>query len=66
MLKAFNPVAILLISFAFHLQEVNKKLTLIVIMISSGVALASEGELKFDLLGFIIQAGAVAVRSSNL
>ena len=61
MLKAFTPVAILIISFAFRLQEVNKKLALIVLMISCGVALASKGELKFDLMGFIIQAGAVAV-----
>lgn len=31
-------------------------------MISSGVALASHGELHFNLTGFLIQAGAVAVR----
>jgi hypothetical protein len=30
-------------------------------MISSGVALASQGELKFNMVGFIIQALAVAV-----
>jgi hypothetical protein len=31
-------------------------------MISSGVALASHGELHFDLTGFLIQAAAVGVR----
>ena len=31
-------------------------------MISTGVALASHGELHFNLVGFITQAAAVAVR----
>jgi hypothetical protein len=31
-------------------------------MISSGVALASHGELRFNLIGFLVQAAAVAVR----
>lgn len=61
--QAFTPVAILLISWTFKLQEPNKKLAMIVFMISSGVALASKGELKFDLIGFITQAAAVAVRT---
>jgi len=30
-------------------------------MISSGVALASQGELRFNLIGFMTQAAAVAV-----
>jgi len=33
-------------------------------MISAGVALASHGELNFDLFGFLTQAAAVAVRNS--
>lgn len=63
MLKAFNPVAILLISWATRLKEPNRKIGIIVFAISSGVALASKGELKFDLVGFLIQAVAVAVRA---
>ena len=35
-------------------------------MISSGVALASKGELRFNLVGFVIQAAAVAVRPVSL
>jgi hypothetical protein len=35
---------------------------MIVFMISSGVALASHGEMKFNLVGFLFQAAAVAVR----
>ena len=31
-------------------------------MISSGVALASHGELHFNLTGFLVQAAAVGVR----
>lgn len=32
-------------------------------MISTGVALASRGELRFNLIGFFTQAAAVAVRA---
>ncbi|KAF4564730.1 hypothetical protein EYR40_010902 [Pleurotus pulmonarius] len=66
MLKAFTPVAILLISWTFRIQEPNKKLAMIVLMISIGVALASHGELRFNLFGFIIQAAAVAFEASRL
>jgi hypothetical protein len=61
--QAFTPVAILLISWASRIAEPNRKLGLIVLMISIGVALASHGELRFNLVGFITQAAAVAVRT---
>jgi len=66
MLKAFTPVAILLISWTFRIQDPNKKLAMIVFMISSGVALASHGELKFNLIGFLFQASAVVFEASRL
>ncbi|KAI0266062.1 TPT-domain-containing protein [Gloeopeniophorella convolvens] len=66
MLKAFTPVAILLISWTFRIQEPNRKLALIVVMISSGVALASHGEMRFNLVGFLTQAAAVAFEASRL
>ncbi|KAJ2916576.1 hypothetical protein MD484_g3853, partial [Candolleomyces efflorescens] len=66
MLKAFTPVAILLISWSFRLQEPNKKLAIIVVMISTGVALTSQGELHFNLFGFLTQAAAVGFESSRL
>ncbi|KAG6864506.1 hypothetical protein C0991_009020 [Blastosporella zonata] len=66
MLKAFTPVAILLISWTFRLQDPNRKLALIVLMISSGVALASHGELRFHLGGFLVQASAVCFEASRL
>ena len=59
--QAFTPVAILLISWVSRLQEPNRKLAVIVCMISTGVALASQGELHFNLLGFLTQSAAVAV-----
>ncbi|KAF8637876.1 hypothetical protein AX17_002499 [Amanita inopinata Kibby_2008] len=66
MLKAFTPVAILLISWSFRIQEPNKKLAFIVLMISSGVALASHGELRFNLIGFATQTAAVVFEASRL
>ena len=61
MLKAFVPVAILIISWTFRIQEPSKRLAVIVLMISCGVALASHGELHFNLFGFVTQAAAVVV-----
>ncbi|KAJ7778288.1 TPT-domain-containing protein [Mycena metata] len=66
MLKAFNAVAVLLISWTFRIAEPNRKLALIVLMISSGVALTSTGELRFNLLGFLIQVAAVCFEASRL
>ncbi|KAG1716829.1 hypothetical protein ID866_351 [Astraeus odoratus] len=66
MLKAFTPVAILLISWASRIQEPNRKLMVIVLTISSGVALASRGELHFNVFGFLVQAAAVAFEASRL
>lgn len=66
MLKAFVPVAILLISWTFRIQDPSKRLAVIVLMISSGVALASRGELRFNLLGFLVQAAAVIFEASRL
>ncbi|KAF8644896.1 hypothetical protein AX16_008180 [Volvariella volvacea WC 439] len=66
MLKAFTPVSILLLEWAFRIKEPSKKLGLIVLMISSGVALASHGELHFNLFGFLTQAAAVAFEASRL
>jgi hypothetical protein len=60
--QAFTPVAILIISWVSRIAEPNRKLAMIVCMISLGVALASRGELHFNIIGFVTQAMAVAVR----
>jgi hypothetical protein len=62
--QAFTPVSILLISWTFRIQDPSKRLAIIVVLISTGVALASRGELHFHLGGFLIQAGAVLVSLS--
>lgn len=51
MLKAFTPVAVLLISFAFGLKQMSGMLTAIVCAISFGVATASYGEVEFAMDG---------------
>ncbi|GMK58339.1 hypothetical protein CspeluHIS016_0503710 [Cutaneotrichosporon spelunceum] len=66
MLKAFNPVAILLISFAFKLQDPNSRLMAIVLMISVGCALAAYGEVNFEMFGFICQCAAIVFEASRL
>jgi len=66
MLKAFNAVAVLLISWTFRIAEPNRKLGFIVCTISFGIALTSTGEREFNILGFAIQAAAVAFEASRL
>lgn len=66
MLKAFTPVAVLIISFAFGLKQLSGQLTMIVGCISFGVALASYGEGDFAMDGFICQVLAIGFESSRL
>lgn len=66
MLKAFTPVAVLLISFAFGLKKLSATLTGIVFMISVGVCLASYGETEFNMVGFTYQVLAIAFESTRL
>ncbi|KAG1767995.1 TPT-domain-containing protein [Suillus occidentalis] len=66
MLKAFTPVAILLITWVTRISEPNRKLLLIVLMISSGVAVTSKGEKFFSWIGFFIQAGGVGFEATRL
>lgn len=58
--QAFTPVSVLLVSAAFGLKELTRKILLIVALISFGVALASYAEIDFELIGFLVQ-----VRSSD-
>ncbi|KAJ7634896.1 TPT-domain-containing protein [Roridomyces roridus] len=66
MLKAFNAVAVLIISWVFRIAEPNRRLALIVSMISFGVAITSKGEMNFNLFGFLIQAAAVVFEAARL
>ena len=53
--EAFAHVAILGAAFLFGTKAYSTKLVLIVLLISSGVGLASYGETNFNLTGFILQ-----------
>lgn len=66
MLKAFTPVAVLLMSFSLGLKQPSGTLTLIVAMISFGVAIASYGEINFQMSGFIHQVLGIAFESTRL
>jgi hypothetical protein len=44
------------------IKEPNRKLAIIVFIVSSGVTLTLHGELHFNLIGFLIQAAAIDVR----
>lgn len=66
MIKAFTPVSVLLVSAAFKLKELNQKIIAIVCCISLGVAIASYGEVDFELVGFLVQALAIGIESCRL
>lgn len=66
MLKAFNPVVILLISFAFRMQDPSRRLLGVVAMISAGCAIAAWGELHFEIVGFVCQCLALCFEASRL
>jgi hypothetical protein len=66
MLKAGSPIAVMLASFAFGLKEPSVKLVGIILLICSGVGIASVGAADFQLLGFGIQGTAIAVEATRL
>ncbi|TIA91752.1 hypothetical protein E3P99_00920 [Wallemia hederae] len=66
MLKAFTPVAILVVSSAFGLSSMDKKTFGIVSMISTGVCVASFGEVFWDTTGFTVQVIAILLEASRL
>ncbi|GAA6038974.1 hypothetical protein JCM8097_000135 [Rhodosporidiobolus ruineniae] len=66
MLKAFTSVAVLGMSVLFGLEQMQPRKFVIVIAISCGVALASYGEIAFDMGGFLCQATGIAFEASRL
>jgi drug/metabolite transporter (DMT)-like permease len=55
MLKAFTPVAVLLLSFLGGLETPSLLQLAIVLFICLGVTLSTVGELRFSMLGFLVQ-----------
>ncbi|GAA5856805.1 hypothetical protein JCM8547_008852 [Rhodosporidiobolus lusitaniae] len=66
MIKAFTPVSVLLVSASFGLKELTRKILFIVSVISFGVALASYGEVEFEIVGFSVQLLAIGIESFRL
>ncbi|ORY69271.1 triose-phosphate transporter family-domain-containing protein [Leucosporidium creatinivorum] len=66
MLKAFTSVAVLGMSVLAGLEKMNPRTFIIVIAISSGVALASYGEINFVMSGFVYQSLGIAFEAARL
>ncbi|KAF2430906.1 glucose-6-phosphate/phosphate and phosphoenolpyruvate/phosphate antiporter [Tothia fuscella] len=66
MLKATNPVVVLLITWGLKLKPFDMKTLLNVSLIVIGVIIASFGEIKFVLAGFLCQVAATAFEATRL
>ncbi|KAK7428406.1 hypothetical protein QQZ08_005025 [Neonectria magnoliae] len=66
MLKATNAVATLLATWAFRIAPPNFRVLGNVSFIVVGVVIASFGEIKFDLTGFIYQVGGILFEALRL
>ncbi|KAK8075672.1 DMT family organic anion transporter [Apiospora hydei] len=66
MLKATNSVATLLTTWLFRIAPPNLKVLANVSVIVLGVVIASFGEIKFHLLGFIYQIGGIVFEALRL
>ncbi|GAA6034026.1 hypothetical protein JCM8097_000655 [Rhodosporidiobolus ruineniae] len=64
--SAFTPVSVLLVSASFGLKQLTGKIIMIVSVISFGVALASYGEIEFEIVGFSVQLLAIVIESFRL
>ncbi|KAJ5098650.1 sugar phosphate/phosphate translocator, partial [Penicillium argentinense] len=66
MLKATNVVVTLVATWAFGIAPTSMKTLANVGIIVIGVMIASVGEIKFDLLGFLIQVGGIIFEALRL
>ncbi|KAH6646848.1 triose-phosphate transporter family-domain-containing protein [Truncatella angustata] len=66
MLKATNVVATLLATWIFGMAAPNSKAFLNVSIIVVGVIIASFGEIKFDMFGFLVQVFGVVAEAVRL
>lgn len=60
------PVAVLLVSWVLGVAPPNLKTLGNVSLIVVGVVIASIGEIKFDLTGFLYQAGGISFEATRL
>ncbi|KAF3769476.1 TPT-domain-containing protein [Cryphonectria parasitica EP155] len=66
MLKATTAVAVLLATWAFAIAPPNMKVLGNVAIIVLGVVIASFGEIKFELWGFVYQIGGIVTEALRL
>lgn len=66
MLKAITPVAVLLCSFGFGLEQASMRLFIYICLIATGVAVACYGQLQLDWLGVGLQLAAVLAEALRL
>ncbi|OAA67259.1 DUF250 domain protein membrane protein [Niveomyces insectorum RCEF 264] len=66
MLKATTPVAVLLAGWAMGVSQPNLKVFLNVMVIVFGVVLASLGEIRFVMTGFLFQLGGIVFEALRL
>ncbi|KFX98902.1 hypothetical protein O988_04146 [Pseudogymnoascus sp. VKM F-3808] len=66
MLKATTPVAVLVTGWFFGIQKPNMRVLFNVSFIVIGVVLASFGEIKFVMIGFLFQCGGIMFEAVRL
>lgn len=64
MIKAVNPVPLLLLYIAFGMEKPSFVLLVAVCIISFGVYISSMGELRFSWIGFAVQVGRIPFHCS--
>ncbi|OJJ44287.1 hypothetical protein ASPZODRAFT_764634 [Penicilliopsis zonata CBS 506.65] len=66
MLKATTPVAVLFATWGMGMAPVNLKVLMNVSIIVVGVIIASFGEIRFVLIGFLFQLGGIVFEATRL
>ncbi|KAJ5918834.1 sugar phosphate/phosphate translocator [Penicillium verhagenii] len=66
MLKATTPVAVLIATWGMGMAPVNYKTLMNVSIIVVGVVIASFGEIKFVMVGFLFQLGGIVFEATRL
>jgi len=62
-IKAGSPIAVMTVSFLFGLKQPSVRLVGIILLICTGVGIASYGSVDFNLFGFGIQVLAICIEA---
>lgn len=66
MLKATTPVAVLIAGWVFQIEKVELHKLFTISFIVGGIVIASLGEIKFILIGFLFQLGGIVFEAIRL